>query len=55
MLEFIPGEKIGHFISHVKRKNGEWETYDDKATKVTKLALGRNFVCHLIFYLKDAN
>lgn len=35
VIEFIPNQK--HFIAHIKRNDGNWETFDDLSHLVTRL------------------
>lgn len=51
-IEFIPGQKIGHYIAHVLRPNKHWESFDDRLAKVTKTATKSTKAIQVLFYVK---
>lgn len=56
IIEFIAGVAdgaIGHYMSHVLRGNGYWETYDDRNSNVAKPKLNTKKLLQILFYVKS--
>lgn len=56
IVEYVPPgsiDGIGHFVSHVLRKNMLWETYDDDCSKMGKIKKDKLFYPNHIIYVKD--
>lgn len=51
VIEYVSAAK--HFISHVQRKNGTWETYDDMSQKVKKTIQKHTMDVFMLFYKKE--
>lgn len=42
-----------HFICHMLRKSGHWETYDDTAKSVTSLDISKEITLAMLFYIRS--
>lgn len=54
-IEFIPPldeNGIGHYVSHVHRRNARWETYDDKKAKVLRSSITKQMQGQVLFYVR---
>lgn len=43
---------LSHYITHTKRINGCWETYNDLVDSVIKCEYNKKVVPHTLFYIK---
>lgn len=55
-IEFIGTDHanfIGHYVSHVYRRNGQWEMYDDKKSQVLRSNTKVKIKGQVLFYVRD--
>lgn len=50
---FDVNDAIGHYVSHIFRKNKRWERYDDLKSKITKSDTNAKIKAQVLFYVKE--